>query len=118
MRGETVYLIWRCAGLTLPGLFGAVGTVAVAISFRNGVRLRGVKHRENSLSALPHSHADTCVCGWKGSLLRGGSAGDQVHCGAIKSEVRRGRGVKKAKSKKRDDEKTAQMRLNTFNPTS
>lgn len=101
MRGETIYLIWRCAGLTLPGLFGAVGSVAVAVSFRYGVWLRGVEHRENSLSALPHSHADTCVCSLKGSSLRGGSAGDQVHCGAIKSEVRRGRGVKTAKSEKK-----------------
>lgn len=82
VRLDTVDLILQCAGLTLPGLFGAVGSVAVAISLRYGVGLLGVRHREHPLSALPQIHTNTSICRLKGSLLHYGSRGDQVHCRA------------------------------------
>lgn len=70
----------KCAGLTLPGLFGAVGGVAIAVSLRYGVGLLGVKHWEHSLSALPQSHPNASICIQEGSLIRYGSGGGRVHC--------------------------------------
>lgn len=77
-------ILCHCAGLTLPGLFSAVGNVAIPISLKYGVGLLGVRLWEHSLSALPHSHPDTSIRSMERALLHYRCGGDQVHCGETK----------------------------------
>lgn len=72
--------MYRCTGLTLPGLFGTVGSVAVAVGLRYGVGLLGMRHWEHSFSALPQNKPKPSVYSLEGTLLHYGGGGDQVHC--------------------------------------
>lgn len=67
--------------LTLPGLLGAVGGVAVAVGLQYGVGLLGVRRRENPLSALRRGRRTASTRPLEGQLLQRGSDRDQVPCG-------------------------------------
>lgn len=67
--------------LTLPGLFTAVGGVAVAVRVPYRVGSRGVGFWKHSLSTLGQIHAVPTVRALQRSPLRG-SRGDEVHCEA------------------------------------
>lgn len=67
--------------LTLPGLFAAVGGVAVAVRVPHRVGPVGVAFWEHSLSTLGQIHAVPAV-GALQRLPRRGSRGDEVHCEA------------------------------------